>query len=279
MNMPIVKFPSGETVPALGQGTWTMGDNAGRRKEEAAALRIGFDLGMVLVDTAEMYASGGAEEVVGEAIAGRRDEVFIVSKVMPTNASRRGTISACEKSLKRLKTDRLDLYLLHWPGSIPLPETVEGFTTLLRAGKIRAWGVSNFDVDEMEGLASLPEGGTAATNQVMYNLRRRGIEYDLIPWCAERRIPIMAYSPLDQGRLLRSRELDEIAARHNATPAQVALAWLLRQKGVMVIPKAGSEAHVRENCRALTLRLDADDLAALDRAFPPPEKKGPLEST
>ena len=279
MNMPIVKFPSGETVPALGQGTWTMGDNAGRRKEEAAALRIGFDLGMVLVDTAEMYASGGAEEVVGEAIAGRRDEIFIVSKVMPTNASRRGTISACEKSLKRLKTDRLDLYLLHWPGSIPLPETVEGFTTLLRAGKIRAWGVSNFDVDEMEGLASLPEGGAAATNQVMYNLRRRGIEYDLIPWCAERRIPIMAYSPLDQGRLLRSRELDEIAARHNATPAQVALAWLLRQKGVMVIPKAGSEAHVRENCRALTLRLDADDLAALDRAFPPPEKKGPLEST
>jgi diketogulonate reductase-like aldo/keto reductase len=234
---------------------------------------------MTLIDTAEMYASGGAEEVVGEAIAGRRDDVFIVSKVMPGNASRRGTISACEKSLKRLKTDRLDLYLLHWPGAVPIAETVEAFTILKRAGKIRHWGVSNFDVDEMEELVALAEGGAVATNQVMYNLKRRGIEYDLIPWCIERRIPIMAYSPLDQGRLLRAHELKEVAARHNAAPAQVALAWLLQQDEVMVIPKAGSEAHMRENHGALAIKLDAKDRAALDRAYPPPAKKKPLEST
>ena len=272
-TMPTVKFPSGETVPALGQGTWAMGDTSRRRKEEAAALRLGIDLGMTLIDTAEMYASGGAEEVVGEAIAGRRDEVFVVSKVMPGNASRRGTVAACEKSLKRLKTDHLDLYLLHWPGAIAIAETVEAFTTLKHAGKIRHWGVSNFDVDEMEELVALPEGGAVATNQVMYNLNRRGIEYDLIPWCAQRGIPIMAYSPLDQGRLLRSRELEEIAARHNATPAQVALAWLLQQDQTMAIPKAGSEAHVRENHGALSVRLDAKDLAALDRASRRPRRK------
>ena len=276
---PIVTLPSGETVPALGLGTWTMGDSAGRHKEEVAALRLGFDLGMILVDTAEMYASGGAEEVVGEAVAGRRDEVFIVSKVMPGNASRRGTISACEKSLKRLKTDRIDLYLLHWPGSVPIAETVDAFTTLAGAGKIRHWGVSNFDVDEMEELIGLPEGRAVATNQVMYNLKRRGIEYDLIPWSSQRRIPIMAYSPLDQGRLLRAAELETIAARHNASAAQVALAWLLQRDEVMVIPKAGSQAHMRENHGALALKLDAEDLAALDRAFPPPARKKPLEST
>ena len=277
--MPLVTLPTGETVPALGQGTWTMGDSPRRRKEEVVALRLGFDLGMTLVDTAEMYASGGAEEVVGEAVADRRDEIFIVSKVMPGNASRRGTISACEKSLKRLNTDRIDLYLLHWPGPHPIADTVEAFTTLKHAGKIRHWGVSNFDVDEMDEVISLPDGGAVASNQVMYNLRRRGIEYDLIPWCAERRIPIMAYSPLDQGKLLRSRELAEIAARHSATNAQVALAWLLKQGQTMVIPKAGSQAHVRENYGALAVNLDAKDMAALDAAFPPPSRKKPLEST
>ena len=278
-KIPTVKLPSGDTVPALGQGTWTMGDAARRRKEEVAALRLGMDLGMTLIDTAEMYASGGAEEVVGEAIAGRRDEVFIVSKVMPGNASRRGTVAACEKSLKRLKIDQIDLYLLHWPSAVPISETVDAFVTLKNAGKIRHWGVSNFDADEMKELVSLPDGKAVAANQVMYNLKRRGIEYDLIPWCAQRGIAIMAYSPLDQGKLLRSRELEQIAARHKATTAQVALAWLLHQDQVMVIPKAGSEAHVRENHGALSVRLDATDMAALDRAFPPPAKKKPLEST
>jgi diketogulonate reductase-like aldo/keto reductase len=278
-TMPTVKLPSGETVPALGQGTWTMGDSPRRRKEEVAALKLGIDLGMTLIDTAEMYASGGAEEVVGEAIAGRRGEVFVVSKVMPGNASRRATIAACEKSLKRLKIDVLDLYLLHWPGAVPIAETVDAFATLKQAGKIRHWGVSNFDVDLMEDTVSVPNGAAVATDQVMYNLKRRGIEYDLIPWCARRGIPIMAYSPLDQGRLLRSPELDAIAARHKATAAQVGLAWLLQREQVMVIPKAGSEAHVRENHGALSVRLDAKDLAALDRAFPPPAKKKPLAST
>src|SRR4051812_45913664 len=226
-TIPTVRLPTGETVVALGQGTWTMGDSSGRRKEEVAALRLGVDLGMTLIDTAEMYASGGAEEVVGEAIAGRRDEVFIVSKVMPGNASRRGTIAACEKSLKRLKIEAIDLYLLHWPANVPITETVDAFTTLKRAGKIRHWGVSNFDVDEMEELIDVPGGDAVTTNQIMYNLRRRGIEFDLIPWCRQRHIPIMAYSPLDQGRLLRSREIEQIAAKHKATSAQVALAWCL----------------------------------------------------
>jgi diketogulonate reductase-like aldo/keto reductase len=274
-----VRLPTGETVPALGQGTWTMGDSSRRRKEEAAALRLGLDLGMTLIDTAEMYASGGAEEVVAEAIAGRRDEVFIVSKVMPSNASRRGTVAACEKSLKRLRVEAIDLYLLHWPSEVPIAETVDAFTTLKRAGKIRHWGVSNFDVDEMEELTAVPGGDAVATNQVMYNLRRRGIEFDLIPWCLQRGIPIMAYSPLDQGRLLRSREIEQLAARHKATPAQVALAWCLLQEQTMVIPKAGNEAHVRENYGTLSLQLDDKDVAALDRAFTPPARKKPLEST
>jgi diketogulonate reductase-like aldo/keto reductase len=278
-TLPTVRLPTGETVPALGQGTWNMGDSSRRRKEEAAALRLGLDLGMTLIDTAEMYASGGAEEVVAEAIAGRRDEVFIVSKVMPTNASRRGTVAACEKSLKRLRVEAIDLYLLHWPANVPIAETVDAFTTLKRAGKIRHWGVSNFDVDEMEELIAVPGGDAVATNQVMYNLRRRGIEYDLVPWSRQRGIPIMAYSPLDQGRLLRSREIEQIAVRHNATSAQVALAWCLLQEQTMVIPKAGNEAHVRENHGALSLQLDDKDLAVLDRAFAPPARKKPLEST
>jgi diketogulonate reductase-like aldo/keto reductase len=278
-SVPTATLPTGEKVAALGQGTWTMGDSSRRRKEEVAALRLGFDLGMTLVDTAEMYASGGAEEVVGEAIAGRRDEVFLVTKVMPQNASRRNAVNACEKSLKRLKVDAIDLYLLHWPGSVPLSETLEAFTALKSAGKIRHWGVSNFDVREMEGMLALTGGESVASNQVMYNLNRRGIEFSLVPWCEKHRIPIMAYSPLDQGKLLHAREVERIANRHSATAAQVALAWVLQQKNTIVIPKAGTEAHVRENYGALGVRLDAEDLAALDRAFPPPGRKKPLETT
>jgi len=275
-----VALPSGEAVPALGQGTWGMGEDRRARANEIAALRLGLDLGMTLIDTAEMYGGGGAEQVVGEAIAGRRDEVFLVSKVLPQNATRRGTIAACEQSLKRLNTDRMELYLLHWRQSVPLEETLEGFTALMRAGKIRRWGVSNFDVDDMEELLALAGGDGVATNQVMYNLKRRGIEYALLPWSRKRHIPIMAYSPLDQGgSLLRSQELRLVADRHGATPAQMALAWTIRQEGVFAIPKAGREAHVRENQAALNLKLSAQDLAELDRAFPPPAKKKPLEST
>ncbi|MDE2476365.1 MAG: aldo/keto reductase [Alphaproteobacteria bacterium] len=278
-NVPVATLPGGEKVAALGQGTWNMGDSSRRRKEEVAALKLGFDLGMMLVDTAEMYASGGAEEVIAEAIAGRRDEIFIVSKVMPQNASRRGTIAACEKSLKRLKVDSIDLYLLHWPGSSPFSETLEGFTALTNSGKIRYWGVSNFDQREMEEVIALSGGGAVATDQVMYNLNRRGIEFSLTGWCEKHHIPIMAYSPLDQGKLLRSPAVENIADRHSATAAQVALAWVLRQTNMIVIPKAGSEAHVRENYGALKVRLDAQEMAELDRAFPPPGRKKPLEST
>lgn len=268
-----VTLPSGKTVPALGQGTWHMGEDARRRKDEVAALRAGLDLGMTLIDTAEMYADGEAEEVTAEAIAGRRDEVFVVSKVLPENATRRGTIAACERSLKRLATDHIDLYLLHWRGSPPLKGTLEAFDELMRAGKIRAWGVSNFDRSDMEELWDLPGGKACATNQVLYNLSRRGIEHDLMPWCAKQHVSIMAYSPVEQGRLLRHRELQEVAKRHGATPAQVALAWTMRRDGVISIPKAGTVTHVTENVGALGLRLTAEDFAALDKAFPPP--KGP----
>ena len=271
-----VALPSGERVPALGQGTWFMGEGRQPPEEEAAALRLGLDLGMTLIDTAEMYADGGAEEVVGRAVAGRRDEAFIVSKVLPGNAARDATIAACERSLARLGTDRIDLYLLHWRGGTPLAETLEAFETLARDGKIRHWGVSNFDVDDMEELAALPGGGAVQTNQVLYNLGRRGIEFDLLPWCLERGVPIMAYSPIEQGRLAGRPELRAVAEGHGATPAQVALAWLLRQEGVIAIPKAGTEAHVRENRAALDLRLTEADIAALDRAFPPPTDKRPL---
>jgi diketogulonate reductase-like aldo/keto reductase len=267
-----ITLPSGKTVPALGQGTWRMGEDARRRKDEVAALRAGVDLGMTLIDTAEMYADGEAEVVTAEAIAGRRDEVFIVSKVLPENATRRGTVAACERSLKRLRTDRIDLYLLHWRGSPPLKGTLEAFDELMSAGKIGAWGVSNFDQSDMEELWGL-DGKACATNQVLYNLSRRGIEHDLVPWCLKRRVPIMAYSPVEQGRLLRHRELQEIGKRLNATPAQVALAWTTRHDGVISIPKAGTVAHVTENVGALDVKLTAKDFAALDKAFPPP--KGP----
>jgi diketogulonate reductase-like aldo/keto reductase len=276
--MPIadVTLPGDETVPALGQGTWKMGEQRGRRADEVRALQLGLDLGMTLIDTAEMYASGVAEEITGEAIKGRRGEVFLVSKVLPSNASRAGTIAACERSLRRLGVETIDLYLLHWPGSHPLAETVAGFKALQRAGKIRHWGVSNFDVEEMEDL--LAAGGDAvAANQVLYNLSRRGIEYDLVPWHARRGIPLMAYSPIEQGRLAHHRALSEIAARHGATSAQIALAWALARPATIVIPKAGNEPHVRENRAAADIALTPGDFAALDAAFPPPRRKSSLE--
>ena len=276
-NIPTLKLPGGEIVSRLGQGTWHMGESPRLRDAEVAALKLGLDLGMTLIDTAEMYGDGEAERIVAEAIEGRRDEVFIVSKVLPQNASRAGTIAACERSLKRLDTDRLDLYLLHWRGRYPLKETLAGFQVLVRDGLIKAWGVSNFDAGDMEELAALPGGDAVATNQVLYNLARRGVEADLIPWCRARGIPIMAYSPVDRGRILRDRTLARVAARHGAEPAQVALAWLLRHEEMMVIPKATNAAHVRENRAALDLSLSPADLAELDGAFPAPRGARPLE--
>ncbi|WP_296744306.1 aldo/keto reductase [Mesorhizobium sp.] len=270
-------LPSGEAVPVLGQGTWKMGEDRRRRADEVPALRLGLDLGITLIDTAEMYASGGAEEVVAEAIAGRRDETFLVSKVLPSNASRAGVMRACESSLKRLATDRIDLYLLHWPGTVPLSETVEAFEALKVAGKIRHWGVSNFDTDEMEDLVGLPSGGNVQTNQVLYNLSRRGPDFDLAPWCRKRGIPLMAYSPVEQGALARNARLEAVAVRHNATAAQIALAWAMAQDGVIAIPKASRQEHVRQNTAALDIRLTSEDFVELDRAFPPPTRKRGLE--
>jgi diketogulonate reductase-like aldo/keto reductase len=272
-----VKFPSGETVPVLGQGTWHLAEDGHRREEEIHALRIGLDLSMTLIDTAEMYADGGAEELVGEAIEGRRNDVFLVSKVLPDHATVRGTMTACERSLRRLKTNHLDLYLLHWRGSVPLEETVSAFEALVEAGKIRYWGVSNFDISDMEELVALDGGEDVTTNQVLYNLSRRGPEYDLFPWCRQRHIPIMAYSPIEQGRILNNSELEAVAIRHSATTAQVALAWVLQQDGVIAIPKASTARHVRENRGALEIRLTQQDMDALDRAFPPPTEPRPLE--
>jgi diketogulonate reductase-like aldo/keto reductase len=271
------ELPSGETVPILGQGTWHMAEDPRRRKDEITALRAGIDLGLTLIDTAEMYADGDAEALVGEAIDGRRSEVFLVSKVLPENATARGTVAACERSLGRLGTDYLDLYLLHWRGSVPLKATLEAFAVLIAAGKIRHWGVSNFDVDDMDDLWDTPGGRTVSTNQILYNLTRRGIEYRLMPWCRRHRIPLTAYAPVEQGRLLGHPALRRVAERHRATPAQVALAWVLRQDGVIAIPKAGTVDHVHENRRALDLELTQQDLAALDRAFPPPTRAQPLE--
>ncbi|MGX7876468.1 aldo/keto reductase [Mesorhizobium sp. ORM6] len=270
-------LPAGDAIPVLGQGTWKMGEDPRRRADEVNALKLGLDLGIGLIDTAEMYASGGAEEVVAQAIAGRRDETFLVSKVLPSNASRAGVRRACENSLKRLRTDRIDLYLLHWPGSVPLSETVEAFEALKEAGKIRHWGVSNFDTDEMQDLAGLPDGGNVQTNQVLYNLVRRGLEFDLAPWSQRRGIPLMAYSPVEQGALARNARLDAVAARHGATAAQIALAWVMHQDGVIAIPKASSQEHVRQNFAALDIELAGEDLADLDRAFPPPTRKRGLE--
>ncbi|WP_137127422.1 aldo/keto reductase [Roseomonas sp. HF4] len=265
-------LPDGTPIPALGQGTWHMGDDRRARGQEADALRLGLDLGMTLIDTAEMYAEGGAEEVVGEAIRGRRDDAFLVSKVYPHNASRRGAVAACERSLKRLGVEAIDLYLLHWRGAVPLAETVEAFEALRAAGKIRRWGVSNCDVDDLEELG--PALADCATDQVLYSLEHRGVEFDLLPFCAARRMPVMAYSPIGQGgKLLRHRALHEVAARHGVTPAQVALAWTLRDPNIVSIPKASDPAHVRQNAAARDVRLAADDLATLDAAFAPPARK------
>jgi diketogulonate reductase-like aldo/keto reductase len=271
-----VTLRSGERVPALGQGTWHMGENRRRAAEEEAALRLGIELGMTLIDTAEMYGSGGAEEVIARASEGVRDSLFIVSKVYPHNASRAGVVAACERSLKRLATDRIDLYLLHWRGSIPLAETLEGFLRLQGDGKIRHYGVSNFDRVDMAEWATLQGGGTVVADQVLYNLSRRGPEWDLLPWCREHQVAVMAYTPLGQGHMLGNRVLGEVARRRNATPAQIALAWLLRKDGMIVIPKASRLEHVRENRGALDIALTEEELAALDRAFPPPKSKSSL---
>jgi diketogulonate reductase-like aldo/keto reductase len=274
--LPTVKLPGGESVPAFGLGTWHMGEDRRRAAEEEAAVRLGIELGLTLIDTAEMYGNGSAEEIVAEAAKDLRDRLFIVSKVLPYNASTRGVVEACERSLKRLRTDRIDLYLLHWRGSVPLADTLAGFERLRRDGKIRHHGVSNFNTEDMREWVALAGGETVAANQILYNLSRRGPEFELIPWCRERGVAIMAYSPLEQGRMLNNRGLREVASRHGATPAQVALAWLLRQEGMIVIPKATKLDHMRENRGAADLRLNDEDLAALDRAFPPPTSRTPL---
>ena len=277
INIATVSLPDGEPIPKLGQGTWEMGEQPARRAAEIAAVRAGVELGMTLVDTAEMYGDGATESLLGEALAGLRERVFLVSKVYPHNASRRGVQAACEKSLKRLKTDHLDLYLLHWRGLVPLEEMVEGFEALRQAGKIRHWGVSNFDTDDMEELMTVPGGDACATNQILYNVARRGPEYDLPPWLAARDMPAMAYSPVDHARLPKRSALDAIADARGVSVFQVALAWVLQQPGVFAIPKAGRVEHVHDNHRALELRLDAGECAAIDAYFKPPRSKRPLE--
>jgi aldehyde reductase len=274
--MKTVRLPSGENVPVLGMGTWRMGDETSAREEEIATLQWGLDLGLRLIDTAEMYGEGRAEELIGQAIAGRRDNVFLVSKVYPHNATRKGTVSACERSMRRLNTDYLDLYLLHWRGNVPLEETLEAFETLQRAGKIRGYGVSNLDLADLRELWPLPGGNQVQTNQLLYNLSRRGIEWDLLPWLRERGVPVMAYSPIEQGRLLQDSKLTDFARRHGMTAAQAALAWLLSHDDVIVIPKTGDRTRLRENFGALEIRLSEAQLAELDRLFPPPTRATPL---
>jgi diketogulonate reductase-like aldo/keto reductase len=269
-------LPSGETVPVLGQGTWHMAEGRHPRDVEIEALRFAINLGVTLIDTAEMYADGGAEELVGEAIEGVRDEVFLVSKVLPSHADREGTINACRASLRRLQTNHIDLYLLHWRGDVPLIETITAFEELRMLGAIRNWGVSNFDLADMAELMELRDGDHVAANQVLYNLAHRGVEWDLLPWHQAQGIPLMAYSPIEQGRLLDHPAIRAIAERHHVTPAQVALAWVLREEGVIAIPEAGTQDHVKENRAAVKLHLEDEDLAELDRDFPPPNGPQPL---
>jgi diketogulonate reductase-like aldo/keto reductase len=277
--MRTVMLKNGTAVPMLGLGTWRMGERASERTAEVKALKLGLELGIRLIDTAEMYGEGKAEEIVAEALGGRREEIYIVSKVYPHNASRKGAIAACERSLKRLETDRLDLYLLHWRGSHPLAETVEAFEALKKDGKIRNWGVSNLDAGDMDELAGVPNGKNCASNQVLYHLGSRGIEWQLLKKCQASKIMVMAYSPLGQGPLLRKPALGKIADKHKCDPAAVALAWVLRQPGVVTIPKATKPEHVRANIKALDVKLDAEDLAALDAAFPPPKRVASLDMT
>jgi len=276
-GFPTVTLPGGETVPALGQGTWNVGDSRATRREEIATIRLGLDLGLTLVDTAEMYGDGRAEELVGEALAGRRDEAFVVTKVYPHNASREGTVAACERSLRRLRTDRVDLYLLHWRGTIPLAETVGGFEALRRAGKVRHWGVSNLDLADMQELWAIAGGRHAAANQLLYNLAHRGIEWDLMPWMRRHRVAVMAYSPIDQARLLRHRKLGAMAERVGRTPAQLALAWVLSQPGVIAIPKTSHRERMRENAAVLSRPLTKAEAEELGRLFAPPSGPAPLQ--
>lgn len=276
-DIPTVSLGSRDDIPALGLGTWKMGEVKGKALEEIDSLRLGLDLGMTLIDTAEMYGDGGAERIVGKAMEDRRDEVYLVSKVYPWNASFEKTIQACEESLRRLDTDRLDLYLLHWRGQVPLAETVSAFEELRRHGKILDWGVSNFDLDDMEELWRVPDGNRCVANQVLYNLARRGVEYDLLPWCQARNVGVMAYSPIDQGALLHHPELIHVAKSYQATPAQVALAFLLEREGVLPIPKSANLRRIRENRDAVSLEISDDDWQRLDQAFPPPAAKQPLE--
>jgi len=275
--MKTVLLPSGERIPAFGQGTWNIGDSRATRAEEIATLRLGLDLGATLIDTAEMYGDGRSEQLIAEAIAGRRDEAFIVSKVYPHNASKKGVAAACERSLKRLATDRIDLYLLHWRGDVPLAETMAAFQALQEAGKIRHYGVSNLDLADLRELWSAPGGEAIATNQLLYNLTRRGIEFDLLPWLRQRRVPLMAYSPIEQARLLRNSGLAAFAKRHGMTPAQAALSWLLAKDDVIVIPKTGRRERLKENMGALEITLNPEQLAELDRLFPPPTASQPLQ--
>ncbi len=274
--MKTVTLPDATKLPALGIGTWRMGENASARTDEIAAIRYAMDQGITLIDTAEMYGEGGAEEVLGEAMTGQREKLFIVSKVYPHNASHDGVITACERSLKRLGTGHIDLYLLHWPGSIPLAETISGFEHLKDTGKIRYWGVSNFAIDRMQELAALEAGNHCAANQVLYHLGMRGIEWDLLPWCNARTMPVMAYSPLGQGEILDHPALAKIASKHEVAPATIAIAWTLRDNNVISIPKSSQPAHLDQNLAALEVSLDTSDLAALDGAFPPPDAPEPL---
>ncbi|KAA3512315.1 aldo/keto reductase [Agrobacterium rosae] len=276
-DIPTVTLPSGVSIPALGIGTWNMGEERAAEISEISSIRKSVELGMTVVDTAEMYADGKSEEVVGRAIVDIREQVFLVNKVYPFNASAQGTIDACERSLKRLGTDHLDLYLLHWRGSHPLEDTVGAFEKLKADGKITDWGVSNFDTDDMEELFSFTEGKNCAVNQVLYNLSRRGPEYDLLPWCQNHGVPLMAYSPIQQGQLLKNHELIRIAKAYQATPAQIALAFLLDRDGVMAIPKSANPERVTENRGATGLDISDDDWAALDAEFPPPTQKVPLD--
>lgn len=274
--MKTIAWPSARRVPALGQGTWQLAERGTGRAAAIEALQLGIDLGMTVIDTAEMYGEGAVEDLVGEALAGRREQCFVVSKCYPRNAGRRRMVEACERSLKRLRTDRLDLYLLHWPGAVPIDETLETFLRLRDAGKIVDYGISNFDARGLDTVWARPGGAGLATNQVLYNLSERGIEWDLLPAMRRHHVPLMAYTPLGQGDILAAPALARVAARHGATPAQVALAWLLAQDGVLAIPKAGRSAHVRENRKAADLVLGTADFAELDRAFPPPRGPSPL---
>jgi diketogulonate reductase-like aldo/keto reductase len=268
----------GVPVPVLGQGTWRLGDSANTRKQEIAALQLGIDLGLTLIDTAEMYGDGASEQLVGEAIAGRRERVYLVTKVLPSHAAtRQGIVAACERSLRNLGVEHVDLYLLHWRSGEDLPVTVATFNELVKAGKIRHWGVSNFDVDDLEQLARLPGATPVACNQVLYNLSRRGIEFDLLPRARQRGLNVMAYTPIEQGRILGNPVLKQVALRHGVTPAQIALAWVIRAEGVVAIPRARTLEHVRENAKAARIALTPADLAELDRAFPPPTRKRALE--